>query len=218
VAEIQVSWTGTLEYVGVGMFIITLGPCLDSVDGVVHWAVVALPPARVVLPITTLVTVVIVAVVIIIAPIIMAVIVAPLITPVVVAVILLVGMRSSPDILLDLLVGLVSICPLFCHHEQVLDQFRPLTDQLSPEGVMIAEAPDKHGDGFIVVDVGDGYPCFQEAVDVVMQRLVWIVSDFLQIVFVVGLLTSGHVVINKGLPELSPGVDGAFPQVKEPLV
>jgi hypothetical protein len=43
-----------------------------------------------------------------------------------------------------------------------------------------------------------------------MQWLVWIVSDFLQIVFVVGLLASGYVVINKSLPELSPGVDGAF--------
>jgi hypothetical protein len=83
---------------------------------------------------------------------------------------------------------------------------------------MIAEAPDKHKDGLIVVDVEDGYLCLREAADVVTQRLVWIVSDFLQIVFVVGLLTSGHVVINKILPKLSPGVDGAFPQAKEPLL
>jgi hypothetical protein len=32
---------------------------------------------------------------------------------------------------------------------------------------MIAEAPNKCGDGLIVVDVGDGYSCFQEAADVV---------------------------------------------------
>jgi hypothetical protein len=43
-------------------------------------------------------------------------------------VILLVRMRGSPDILLDLLVSLISICPLFHHHEQVLDLFRPLTE------------------------------------------------------------------------------------------
>jgi hypothetical protein len=83
---------------------------------------------------------------------------------------------------------------------------------------MIVEAHDKHGDGLIVVDVGDGYPCLRDVADVVTQRLVWIVSNFLQIVFVARLLTSGHVVIDKTLPELSPGVDGAFPQAKEPLV
>jgi hypothetical protein len=162
------------------------------------------------LPITTPVADVIAAVVVIVAPIIAVVISALLVTPVVVAVILLVEMRSLPDILLDLLVGVISICPLFRHHEQVLDRFKPLTKQLSPEGVMIAEVADKHRDGLIVVDVGDGYPCLQKAMDVVTQRLVWIVSNFLQIVFVVGLLTSGHVVVNKSLPELSPGVDGAF--------
>jgi hypothetical protein len=104
--------------------------------------------------ITTPVAVVIAAIAVIVVPI----IVAPLITPVVVAAILLVRMRGSLDILLDLLVGLVSICPLFCHHE-ILDRFRPLMEQLSPKGVMIAEAPDKCRDGLIIVDVGDRYPC-----------------------------------------------------------
>jgi hypothetical protein len=159
-----------------------------------------------------------VEVVVIIAPIIAAVISAPLVTPVVVAVILLVRTRSSPDILLDLLVGLIRICSLFRHHEQVLDRFRPFTEQLSSESVMIVEAPDKHEDGLIIVDVGDGYPCLREATNVVTHRLIWIVFDFLQIVFVAGLLTSGHVVIDKSLSELSPGVDGAFLQAKEPLV
>jgi hypothetical protein len=83
---------------------------------------------------------------------------------------------------------------------------------------MIEEAPDKRGDGLIIVDVGDGYPCLRKATDAVMQWLVWIVSDFLQIVFVVRLLISGHVVINKSLPKLSLGVDGAFSKAKEPLV
>jgi hypothetical protein len=108
-----------------------------------------------------LVAVIIAVVTVTITPIIAVVIVAPLITPVVVAVILLVEMRGSPDILRDLLVGLVSICPLFHHHEQVLDRFRPLMEQLSPKGVMIAEALDKRRDGLIVVDVGDGYPCLR---------------------------------------------------------
>jgi hypothetical protein len=66
------------------------------------------------LPITTPVVVVIVAFVVIVMPIIAVVIVAPLIMPVIIAAILLVKMRSSPDILLDLLVGLISIYPLFC--------------------------------------------------------------------------------------------------------
>jgi hypothetical protein len=83
---------------------------------------------------------------------------------------------------------------------------------------MVAEASDKHGDSFIAVDVGDGYPRLREAVDVVTQRFVWIVPDFLLIILVVGLLTSGHVIVNKSPPELSPGVNGAFPQAEKPLV
>jgi hypothetical protein len=64
---------------------------------------------------------------------------------------------------------------------------------------MVAEASDKHGDTFITIDVRDGY------------SFVWIVSDFLQIILITGLLTSGHVIVDKSPPELSPGVDGAFP-------
>jgi hypothetical protein len=36
VARIRLSQIGTLEDLGVGVFIVTLGPWLDSVDGVVH--------------------------------------------------------------------------------------------------------------------------------------------------------------------------------------
>jgi hypothetical protein len=83
---------------------------------------------------------------------------------------------------------------------------------------MVAEASNERGDSFVVVDVRDGYPRFREAVDIVAQRFVWIVSNFLQIILVVRLLTSGHVVVNESPPELSLGVNGAFPQVEEPLV
>jgi hypothetical protein len=67
----------------------------------------------------------------------------------------------------------------------------------------MAEVSDKRGDSFIVVDVRDGYPCFQEAADVVAQWFIWIVSNFIQIIFVARLLTSGHVVIDESPPELS---------------
>jgi hypothetical protein len=83
---------------------------------------------------------------------------------------------------------------------------------------MVAEASDERKDSLIAVDVRDGYPRFREAADVVAQQFIWIVSDFLQIILVVGLLTSGHVIVNESPPKLSPGVDGAFPQVEEPLV
>jgi hypothetical protein len=83
---------------------------------------------------------------------------------------------------------------------------------------MVVEASDERGDSFIAVDVRDGYLRFKEATDVVAQWFIWIVSNFLQIVLVVGLLTSSHVIIDESPPELSPGVDGAFPQAKEPLV
>jgi hypothetical protein len=54
--------------------------------------------------------------------------------------------------------------------------------------------------------------------DVVVQRFIWIVSDFFQIILVARLLTSGHVVVDESPLELSLGVDGAFPQAEEPLV
>jgi hypothetical protein len=51
-----------------------------------------------------------------------------------------------------------------------------------------------------------------------MQRFIWIVSNFLQIILVAGLQTSGHIIVNKSPPELRLGVDGAFPQAEKPLV
>jgi hypothetical protein len=83
---------------------------------------------------------------------------------------------------------------------------------------MVAEASNKHGDSLIAINVRDGYPCLREAANVVAQRFVWIVSNFLQIKLVAGQLTSGHIIVNKGPSELSLGVDGAFPQAKKPLV
>jgi hypothetical protein len=59
------------------------------------------------------VSVVIARVTVIVVSIIAAVITAPLITLVVVVAVWLVGMISSPNILLDLLVSLVSIYPFF---------------------------------------------------------------------------------------------------------
>jgi hypothetical protein len=116
-----------------------------------------------------------------------------IIVPVIEAMIWLVGVGSSTNILLDLLVGLISICPLLRHREKVLNRVRPLVEKFGPESIMVAEASDKHGDGFIAVDIRDGYPCFREAADVVAQQIVRIVSDFLQIILVAGLLTSGHI-------------------------
>jgi hypothetical protein len=65
--------------------------------------------------------IVVATVTVVVAPIIAAVVTAPIIAPVIRAVILSVGSRSSANVFLDLLVSLVSVCPLLCHHEQVLD-------------------------------------------------------------------------------------------------
>jgi hypothetical protein len=111
-AGVRVSWSGTLKDLRVGILIIALGRWLDDVDGVVSWSVAVLPPPKVVL--LTQITIVV-------APIIVAVIAASVIAPVVGVAILLVGSRSSTNVFLDLLVGLVSICPLLYHREQVLD-------------------------------------------------------------------------------------------------
>jgi hypothetical protein len=51
----------------------------------------------------------------------MVVIAALIIVPVIGAVILLVRSRSPANIFLDLLVSLVSVCPLLHHRKQVLD-------------------------------------------------------------------------------------------------
>jgi hypothetical protein len=65
--------------------------------------------------------IVIVAVMVVIALIIVAIITMPIIAPVVGAAILLVGARSPANIFLDLLIGLIGVCPLLRHREQVLD-------------------------------------------------------------------------------------------------
>jgi hypothetical protein len=67
------------------------------------------------------ITIVVVAVVVIIVPIIAVVIMTPIIEPVVWAAIRLVRVGSPANVFLDLLVGLISICLLLCHHEKVLN-------------------------------------------------------------------------------------------------
>jgi hypothetical protein len=120
------------------------------------------------------------------------VVTTPIIALVIGVAIWLVGARSLANVFLDLLVGLISIYPLLRHREKVLNRARPLAEKFGPKSIMVAEASDKRRDGFIAVDITDGYPCFREAADVVMQRFIRIVSDFLQIILVAGLLTSGQ--------------------------
>jgi hypothetical protein len=67
------------------------------------------------------ITIVVATVAVVIASIIVAVVTAPIIALVVGAVILLVGSRSPTNVFLDLLVGLISVCSLLRHCEQVLD-------------------------------------------------------------------------------------------------
>jgi hypothetical protein len=106
-----VSRAGTLKDLGVGIHVAALGPWLDGVDGIISWSVMALSPPKVILPMP--ITIVIVAVAVVVA----AIIAAPIIALVIRAVILLVGARSPTNIFLDLLVSLVSVCPLLRHHE-----------------------------------------------------------------------------------------------------
>jgi hypothetical protein len=210
------SHAGPLKDLGVGILIIALGCWLDGVDGVIHYSVAALLPPKVIL--LTPITIVIALVAVIVAPIVATVVTTLIIASVIRATIWLVGARSSANVLLDLLVGLINICPLLRHHEKVLNRVRPLAEKFGPEGIIVAKASDKHGDGFIAVDIRDGYPCFQEAADVVAQQFIQIVSNFLQIILVARLLTSGHINLNKSPLELCLGVDGAFPQAEKPLV
>jgi hypothetical protein len=102
------SRAGTLKDLGIGILIVALGRWLDGVDGVVNWSVAALPPPKVVL--STLITIVVAVV-----------IMTPIIAPVVWVAILLVGAGSLANVFLDLLVGLISICPLLRHCEKVLN-------------------------------------------------------------------------------------------------
>jgi hypothetical protein len=119
---------------------------------------VALSPPRVVL--LTPITIVVAAVVVVVAPIIAVVVMTPIITPVIKTVILLVGARSPTNIFLDLLISLISICPLLCHREKVLDRFGPLAKKLGPKSTMVAKASDECRDSLIFVDVRDVYPRF----------------------------------------------------------
>jgi hypothetical protein len=122
-ARVWMSWAETLKDLGVSILTVALGHWLE---GVVIWSVVALPPPKVVL--LTPIMIVIAVVAIVIAPIVAAVFMMPNITLVVGVAILLVGVRSPANVFLDLLVSLVSVCPLLRHHEQVLDRVRPLAE------------------------------------------------------------------------------------------
>jgi hypothetical protein len=154
-ARVRMSRAGPLKDLGVGIIIIVLGRWLDSVDGVIHYAVAALPPPKVIL--LTSMTIVIAVVTVIVALIVVTVVTTPIITPVIEAVIWLVGARSPANVLLDLLVGLINICPLLCHHEKVVNRVRPLAEKFGPKSIMVAEASDKRRDDFIAVDIRDGY-------------------------------------------------------------
>jgi hypothetical protein len=105
---------------------------------------VALSPPKIILP--TPITIVIATVMVIVAPIVAAVVTTPIIVPVVGAAIWLVEARSPTNVLLDLLVCLISICPLLCHREKILNRVRPLAEKFGPESIMVAEASDKRGD------------------------------------------------------------------------
>jgi hypothetical protein len=157
-AGVWMSRAGTLKDHGIRILIIALGHWFDGINGVNHYSVAALPPPKVILPMP--ITIVITVVTVITAPIITAVVITPIITSVIEAAIWSVGVGGSANVILNLLVGLITICPLLRHREKILNRVRPLVEKFGPEGIMVAEASDKHGDGFIVVDVRDGYPHF----------------------------------------------------------
>jgi hypothetical protein len=115
------------------------------------------PPKIVLL---TPITIVIVVVVVIVASIVTVVVTTPIIVSVVGTAIWLVEAGSPANVLLDLLVGLISICPLLHHHEKVLNRVRPLAKKFGLESIIVAETSDKRGDSFVAVNVRDGYPCF----------------------------------------------------------
>jgi hypothetical protein len=71
------SRAGPLKDLGVGILIIALGRWLDSVDGIIHYSVAALPPPKVVL--LTSITIIITVVAVIVA----AIVATPVIAPVV---------------------------------------------------------------------------------------------------------------------------------------
>jgi hypothetical protein len=115
-ARVWMSRARTLKDLGIGILIVALGRWLDDV---VNWSVAALPPPKVIL--STPITIVIAAVAVVVAPIITMVVMMPIIAPVIWALILLVGAGSPANVFLDLLVGLISICPLLHHREKVLN-------------------------------------------------------------------------------------------------
>jgi hypothetical protein len=135
-ARVRMSWVGPLKDLGVGVLVIAFGRWLDGVNGIIHYLVAALPPPKIIL--LTSIMIVIATVAVIVAPIIAAVVTTPIITPVVRAAIWLVEARSPTNILLNLLVSLISICPILRHREKVLNRVRPFAEKFGPEGVMVA--------------------------------------------------------------------------------
>jgi hypothetical protein len=115
-ARVQMSRARTLKDLGIGILTVVLGRWLD---GVVNWSVAAMLPPKVILPM--LIMIIISAVTVVVVPIITVIVMTPIITPVVWVMILLVRAGSPANVFLDLLVSLISICPLLHHHEKVLN-------------------------------------------------------------------------------------------------
>jgi hypothetical protein len=80
-ARVRMSWARTLKDLRIDILIITLGHCLDGIDGVINWLDAGLPPPKVVLPMPIMI--IVAAVIVIVVPIITVVVVAPIITPVI---------------------------------------------------------------------------------------------------------------------------------------
>jgi hypothetical protein len=131
-ARVRMSRAGPLKDLGVGVLVIAFGRWLDGIDDVIHYPVAALLPPKVVL--LTPIMIIIVVVAVIVAPI----ITTPIIALVIGVAIWLVKARSPTNVLLDLLVGLMSICPLLRHREKVLNKVKPFAEKFGPEGVMVA--------------------------------------------------------------------------------
>lgn len=138
------------------------------------------------------------AIAVVVTPIITAVIASPVIMPVVVILgVVLIGTRGSSSIFLDISISFINVRPLFGDGEQLLDRIRPLTEQLVSEVIVVAETFDEGRDGVVLVDLGDRNPCFRETMDVLAQRLIWAVSDLLQIISAARLAADGHVVVDE---------------------
>jgi hypothetical protein len=115
--------------------------------------------------------------------------------------------RCFASALVPQLLGVVGVRILLSGGEEVDHRYRPFTNELVPEIVVVVQTSNEGFNSLVVGDPGNPDVHIREASDVLAQWFVSGVADALQIVLVAWLFTGSNEVFDKGLTQSIPGVE-----------